>query len=73
MSNTSSLSNKQAFDLIKGVNLSPALQKSKDSILLAEDQYPEHLDSIFGKTERQLIWTGSSPSSSGTGKLNVVH
>ena len=52
MSTTNSLSNKQALDLIKGVNLSPALQKSKDSILLAEDQYPEHLDSIFGKTEK---------------------
>ena len=52
MSTANSLSNKQALDLIKGVNLSPALQKSKDSILLAEDQYPEHLDSIFGKTEK---------------------
>ena len=28
-----------------------SLQKSKDSILLAEDQYPENLDPIFGKTE----------------------
>jgi hypothetical protein len=38
MSSTDLLSNKQALDLIKGISLSPALQKSKDSILLAEDQ-----------------------------------
>ena len=52
MSSTDLLSNKQALDLIKGISLSPALQKSKDSILLAEDQYPDHLDSIFGKTDK---------------------
>jgi hypothetical protein len=76
MSNTSSLSNKQALDLIKGVNLSPALQKSKDSILLAEDQYPEHLDIwtlSLERLKRQPICIGLSPFSSGTGKLNVVH
>ena len=52
MSSTDLLSNKQALDLIKGISFSPALQKSKDSILLAEDQYPDHLDSIFGKTDK---------------------
>ncbi len=51
MSSSDLLSNKQALDLIKGISLSPALQKSKDSILLAEDQYPDHLDSIFGKSD----------------------
>jgi hypothetical protein len=52
MSSSDLLSNKQALELIKGISLSPALQKSKDSILLAEDQCPEHLDSIFGKTDK---------------------
>jgi hypothetical protein len=52
MSSLTSLTNKQALDLIKGISLSPSLQKSKDSILLAEDQYPENLDAIFGKTEK---------------------
>jgi hypothetical protein len=52
MSTANSLSNKHALDLIKGVNLSPALLKSKDSVLLAEDQYSERLDYIFGKTEK---------------------
>jgi hypothetical protein len=54
MSSLTSLTNKQALDLIKlkGISLSPSLQKSKDSILLAEDKYPENLDAIFGKTEK---------------------
>jgi hypothetical protein len=52
MSSSDLLSNKQALGLIKGISLSPALQKSKDSILLAEDQYSNHLDSIFGKTDK---------------------
>jgi hypothetical protein len=52
MSSSDLLNNKQALELIKGISLSPALQKSKDSILLAEDQYPDHLDSIFGKSDK---------------------
>jgi hypothetical protein len=52
MSTSNPLSKKQALDSIKGVSLSPALRNSKDSNLLAEDQYQEHLDSIFGKTEK---------------------
>jgi hypothetical protein len=40
-----------ALDLLKGISLSTNLQKSKDSILLAEDQYPENLDPIFGKSD----------------------
>jgi hypothetical protein len=52
MSSSDLLNNKQALELIKGISLSPSLQKSKDSILLAEDQYPDHLDSIFGKADK---------------------
>ncbi len=53
MSSSDLLNNKQALELIKGISLSPALQKSKDSILLAEeDQYPDYLDSICGKKDK---------------------
>ena len=51
MDTSTSITNKGALDLLKGISLSTSLQKSKDSILLAEDQYPENLDPIFGKTE----------------------
>ncbi len=51
MDTSTSITNKNALDLLKGISLSASLQKSTDSILLAEDQYPENLDPIFGKTE----------------------
>ena len=51
MDTSTSITNKNALDLLKGISLSASLQKSKDSILLAEDQYPENLDPIFGKAE----------------------
>ncbi len=51
MDASTSITNKNALDLLKGISLSASLQKSKDSILLAEDQYPENLDPIFGKAE----------------------
>ena len=35
--------------LLESISADPQLKQSKDSILLAEDQYPEHLDSIFNK------------------------
>ncbi len=37
--------------LQKDISLSANLQKSKESILLAEDQYPENLDPIFNKSD----------------------
>jgi hypothetical protein len=52
MDSATATSNKNVFlDLLKGISLSTNLQKSKDSILLAEDQYPENLDPIFGKSD----------------------
>jgi hypothetical protein len=51
MDTATSISNKNALDLLKGISLSTNLQKSKDSILLAEDQYPENLDPIFNKSD----------------------
>jgi hypothetical protein len=37
MDTSTSLTNKNALDLLKGISLSANLQKSNDSILLAED------------------------------------
>ena len=50
MDTTTAISNKDALILLKDISLSANLQKSKDSILLAEDQYPENLDPIFSKS-----------------------
>ncbi len=48
---TSMLTNKNTLDLLKGISRSNNLQKPKDSILLAEDQYSENLDPIFAKAD----------------------
>jgi hypothetical protein len=40
---------KQMRSLLESISADPQLKQSKDSILLAEDQYSEHLDSIFNK------------------------
>ena len=40
---------KQMRALLQSISTDPQLKQSKDSILLAEDQYPEHLDTIFNK------------------------
>ena len=41
------LNAKQMRQLLQSISTDPQLKQSKDSILLAEDQYPEILDSIF--------------------------
>jgi hypothetical protein len=51
MDTTTAISNKDALILLKDISLSANLQKSKDSILLAEDQYPENLDPIFSRSD----------------------
>jgi hypothetical protein len=38
---------KQMRQLLQSISTDPQLKQSKDSILLAEDQYPESLDAIF--------------------------
>ena len=38
---------KQMRQLLQSISTDPQLKQSKDSILLAEDQYPESLDTIF--------------------------
>jgi hypothetical protein len=45
------LTNKDTFDLLKGISRSNNLQKPKDSIFLSEDQCPENLDPIFAKAD----------------------
>jgi hypothetical protein len=44
-----SVTAKQMRTLLQSISTDPQLKQSKDSILLAEDQYPEHLDTIFNK------------------------
>jgi hypothetical protein len=44
-----SVTAKQMRILLQSISTDPQLKQSKDSILLAEDQYPEHLDTIFNK------------------------
>jgi hypothetical protein len=41
------LNAKQMRQLLQSISTDPQLKQSKDSILLAEDQYPEILDAIF--------------------------
>ena len=41
------LNAKQMRQLLQSISTDPQLKRSKDSILLAEDQYPEILDAIF--------------------------
>jgi hypothetical protein len=43
----STLNAKQMRQLLQSISTDPQLKQSKDSILLAEDQYPESLDAIF--------------------------
>ena len=44
---TTLLSPKQMRALLQSISADPQLRQSKDSIILAEDQYPEALDAIF--------------------------
>ena len=43
----STLNAKQMRILLQSISTDPQLKQSKDSILLAEDQYRESLDAIF--------------------------
>jgi hypothetical protein len=43
----SELNAKQMRSLLQSIHSDPQLRQSKDSILLAEDQYPEALDTII--------------------------
>jgi hypothetical protein len=43
------LNAKQMRQLLQSISTDPQLKQSKDSILLAEDQYPEVLDAVFAR------------------------
>jgi hypothetical protein len=45
----SSLDARQMKQLLQSISTDPQLRQSKDSILLAEDQYPDALDAIITK------------------------
>jgi hypothetical protein len=45
----SAMTAKQMRLLLQSISADPQLKQSKGSILLAEDQYPENLDTIFAK------------------------
>jgi hypothetical protein len=45
----SSMTAKQMRLLLQSISADPQLKQSQDSILLAEDQYPENLDAMFTK------------------------
>jgi hypothetical protein len=45
----STMTAKQMCLLLQSISADPQMKQSQDSILLAEDQYPENLDAIFTK------------------------
>ena len=45
----STMTAKQMRSLLQSISADPQMKQSQDSILLAEDQYPENLDAIFTK------------------------
>ena len=49
---SASVTAKQMRTLLQSISTDPQLKQSKDSILLAEDQYPEHLDTMFNKLNK---------------------
>jgi hypothetical protein len=49
MASASSMTAKEMRALLQSISADPQMKQSKDSILLAEDKYPENLDAIFTK------------------------
>ena len=72
---------KQMRQLLQSISTDPQLKQSKDSILLAEDQYPESLDAIFTRlttpttlqnTINLLKWNRKSGGSSYDAELKAI-
>jgi hypothetical protein len=72
---------KQMRQLLQSISTDPQLKQSKDSILLAEDQYPESLDAIFTRlttpttlqnTINLLKWNRKSGGSSYDAELRAI-
>ena len=72
---------KQMRQLLQSISTDPQLKQSKDSILLAEDQYPESLDTIFTRlttpttlqnTISLLRWNRKSGGSNYDAELKAI-
>ena len=59
----STMTAKQMRLLLQSISADPQMKQSKDSILLAEDQYPDSLDAIFTRltvpTTLQTYYNGN--------------
>jgi hypothetical protein len=44
---SNALNAKQMRQILQSISTDPQLKQSKDTILLAEDQYPDSLDAVF--------------------------
>jgi hypothetical protein len=63
------LNAKQMRQLLQAISTDPQLKQSKDSILLAKDEYPDVLDAIFTRlTHPTSLYKIQSICSSGTEK-----
>jgi hypothetical protein len=49
MASSSTMTGKEMRALLNSISADPQMKQSKESILLAEDKYPENLDAIFTK------------------------
>jgi hypothetical protein len=49
MALATNMTGKEMRALLLSISADPQMKQSKDSILLVEDKYPEHLDAIFNK------------------------
>jgi hypothetical protein len=75
------LNAKQMRQMLQSISTDPQLKQSKDSILLAEDQYPESLDAIFTRlptpttlqnTISLLKWNRKSGGTAYDAKLKAI-
>jgi hypothetical protein len=49
MASSSNMTGKEMRALLQSISADPQMKQSKDTILPAEDKYPENLDAIFTK------------------------
>ena len=49
MASSSNMTSKEMRALLLSISADPQMKQSKDTILLAEDKYPENLDALFNK------------------------
>ncbi len=75
------LNAEQMRQLLQSISTDPQLKQSKDTILLAEDQYPESLDAVFTRlttpttlqnTIHLLKWNRKSGGTSYDAELRAI-